>query len=120
MTSSGTLGTPRSGRAAWFAQGAAPGQRGPAVVIGDSANVFSRLGEVRKGERFAIARSDRSVVRFVVDDVVHVDAAQFPTQRVYGPSLRPLARLIGYDTASGRNVIVFAHAVAVTTPAVRS
>jgi hypothetical protein len=120
MTSTGVLGTPRSGHAAWFAQGAAPGQRGPAVFIGDSADVFSRLDEAHKGQQFTTARSDGSVVRFVVDDVVSVDAGQFPSRRVYGHSLKPLARLIGYDTSTGRNVIVFAHAVAVSAMAARS
>lgn len=120
MTSSGVLGTPRGGHAAWFAQGAAPGQRGPAVVIGDADGVFSRLEDAQIGQRFTTMRSDGSVVRFVVDDVTSADATQFPSRRIYGHSLKPLARLISYDTKTGRNVIVFAHAVAVTAMAARS
>jgi len=120
MTTAGTLGAPRGGHAAWFAQGAAPGQRGPAVLIGDATGVFARLDQARLGQRFTTVRTDGSVVRFVVDDVVSVDAAEFPTKRVYGRSLKPLARLISYDTRTGRNVIVFAHAVAVEAMTTRS
>ena len=120
MTSTGRLGTPSAGRAAWFSQGAAPGQRGPAVIVGDAHGIFAGLDKAHRGERFTTVRSDGSMIRFVVDDVATVDAAHFPSQRVYGPSLKPLARLISYDTATGRNVIVFAHAVAVTVPVMRS
>ncbi|GAB3853294.1 hypothetical protein GCM10028801_05680 [Nocardioides maradonensis] len=120
MTPAGTLGTPSAGRAAWFSQGAAPGQRGPAVIVGDASGVFARLDRAHRGDRFTTVRSDGSVIRFVVDAVASVDAAHFPSQRVYGASLKPLARLISYDTATGRNVIVFAHAVAVTVPVMRS
>ncbi|GAB2980171.1 sortase domain-containing protein [Nocardioides montaniterrae] len=119
MTNQGTLGTPRGEHAAWFAQGAAPGQRGPAVFIGDAKGVFAKLGSAQAGQRFSTTRADGSKVTFVVDEVDRVAPAQFPTRRVYGRSLKPLARLISYDTATGRNVIVFAHAVSVTTTAMR-
>ncbi|TCJ23179.1 sortase domain-bontaining protein [Nocardioides jejuensis] len=111
MKPDGVLVTPDEQHAAWYGQGAAPGQRGPAVVIGSSDAVFKGLRDAHRGQRLQVARKDHSTVTFVVDSVDTVDAASFPTQKVYGASPRPLLRLVGYDAASGRNTIVFAHAV---------
>lgn len=107
----GVLTSPRQERAAWYADGAAPGQRGPAVLIGSSDAVFANLTSARAGQELRVVRADGSKVNFAVDRVRTVDASRFPTDAVYGASPDPLLRLVGYDHASGRNVIVFAHAV---------
>lgn len=115
LTDSGALSTPSPARAAWFRQGAAPGQRGPAVLIGSTDSVFAGLDAAKKGQQLQVARGDGSRVTFVVDEVLAVDSTDFPTERVYGRSMRPLLRMVGYDPETGRNVIVFAHATALTT-----
>ena len=107
----GALTSPRQERAAWYADGAAPGQRGPAVLIGSSDAVFADLASARAGQELRVVRADGSKVNFAVDRVRTVDASRFPSDDVYGASPDPLLRLVGYDHASGRNVIVFAHAV---------
>ncbi len=116
MKKDGVLVTPDADHAAWYGQGAAPGQRGPAVVIGSTDAVFKGLTAAREGQKIRVARTDGSRVVFEVDKVTTVDARSFPTQEVYGATPRPLLRLIGYDQASGRNTIVFAHAAWVTDP----
>lgn len=115
LTDSGALSTPSPARAAWFRQGAAPGQRGAAVLIGSTDSVFAGLDTAEKGQRLQVARGDGSQVTFVVDEVLEVDSTDFPTERVYERSMRPLLRMVGYDPETGRNVIVFAHATALTT-----
>lgn len=115
LTDSGALSTPAPARAAWFRQGAAPGQRGPAVLIGSTDSVFAGLESAQQGQRLQVARGDGSQVTFVVDEVLAVDSTDFPTERVYGRSMRPLLRMVGYDPETGHNVIVFAHATSLTT-----
>lgn len=116
MKEDGVLVTPDPDHAAWYGQGAAPGQRGPAVVIGSTDSVFTGLDKARRGQQIRIVRADGSRVAFVVDRVATVDARSFPTQEVYGADRRPLLRLVGYDEESGRNTIVFAHAAWVIDP----
>lgn len=111
MKEDGVLVTPSPEHAAWYGQGAAPGQRGPAVVIGSTDNVFKGLDNAKRGQGLRVVRADGSQVHFIVDRVATVDARSFPTQKVYGASAEPLLRLVGYDESSGRNTIVFAHAV---------
>jgi hypothetical protein len=114
MKENGALVTPDPAHAAWYGEGAAPGQRGPAVVIGSTDAVFKGLADVERGQHLRVVRTDGSRVDFAVDRVATVDAASFPTREVYGATRRPLLRLIGYDEESGRNTIVFAHAAWVT------
>lgn len=111
MKPDGVLVTPNPETAAWFGQGAAPGQRGPAVVIGSTDAVFKGIANAERGQKLRVIRADRSEVTFVVDSVTTVDARDFPTQKVYGANPDPLLRLVGFDETSGRNTIVFAHAV---------
>lgn len=126
LNKDGTVAVPRpeqAREAAWYDGSAAPGQPGPAVVLGhvDSARlpggraVFWRLGQVRAGDRVDVLRADGITARFTVDTVVTVAKDRFPTEAVYGPTPAPELRLItcggsytggrGYDS----NVIVFAH-----------
>lgn len=111
MKPDGVLVTPSPDSAAWFGQGAAPGQRGPAVLIGSTDAVFQGLDNARRGQELRVIRKDRSEVTFRVDSVTTVNAQEFPTQKVYGANPRPLLRLVGYDESTGLNTIVFAHAV---------
>lgn len=104
----------------WYAHGAAPGERGPAVIAGhldsDSApSVFHRLGELAPGDVIEIDRADGSVIFFTVDRVGQYSKDNFPTEAVYGPTSEPELRLItcggGYDRREASyqdNVVVFA------------
>ncbi|MDQ2758657.1 MAG: class F sortase, partial [Actinomycetota bacterium] len=106
--------------AGWFDRGPAPGQQGPAVVLGhvDSTTgpaVFARLGQLRQGDPIVVTRRDGSLVTFTVDAVQTVAKNHFPTEETYGPVPGPALRLItcggSYDHSRGgyqANVIVFA------------
>lgn len=85
--------------AGWFADGPAPGETGPAVVVGhvDShtgPGVFAGLARLRPGDRIEIDRADGTVVAFAVHDVTQVPKAEFPTSQVYGPTTGPQLRLV--------------------------
>lgn len=108
---SGMLVAPDPAKPAWYSQGAAPGQAGPAVLIGSTDAAFAGLGAAAPGQSLRVVRADGSQVFFTVDRVTDVDARSFPTRKVYGDAEDPLLRLVGYDDSSGRNTIVFARAV---------
>lgn len=115
--------------------GVAPGQVGPAIVIGHvdgsiapgtnthQLGVFFRLHELRGGDKIDVTRTDGSVVTFAVYRSVQLSKSAFPTQQVYGNTATPELRLI---TCSGQfvggqlgyndNIIVFARQVGVTPP----
>jgi hypothetical protein len=106
--------------AGWFADGPRPGQAGPAVLLGhvDSASgpgVFLRLPQLAPGADVRVDRADGSTIDFRVTAVQRVPKANFPTERVYGPTLEPSLRLVtcagSFDRARRRyrdNVIVYA------------
>jgi sortase (surface protein transpeptidase) len=106
--------------AGWYAEGARPGQAGPAVVLGhvDSRYgpaVFFRLRELAAGDRIVITRDDGSRVTFVVDRLERHAKTRFPTDEVYLSTLEPTLRLVTcggpFDRGSGHyqdNLVVFA------------
>jgi hypothetical protein len=120
----GSLQAPsRWAEAGWYSGGAAPGEIGPAVIVGhiDSTRgpaVFYRLRQIVVGARILITDRDGTPVRFVVDDVHAYPKDTFPTVTVYGPTPIPELRLI---TCTGEfdpevrsyrsNLVVFAHLV---------
>lgn len=111
----GNLQAPAAGRVGWYDEGATPGQRGPAVLVGDRGTVFSKVASLRPSERFVVTRADGSRVGFVVDRVQAATGDAFPTRKVYGPTKRPELRLIGY--ADDEYVIVFSHATSLDSKA---
>jgi hypothetical protein len=99
----GTVEVPppeRDAPAGWYRYLAAPGEVGPAVIVGhvDSARdgpaVFYRLGALRPGDTVSVRRADGVVAGFTVVDVVVYPKAAFPTAAVYGPADRPVLRLV--------------------------
>jgi hypothetical protein len=104
----------------WYSAGPAPGQQGPAVILGhvDSPQgpaVFARLGELRPGDLIEVSRADASTAVFAVDRSISVPQHGFPTAEVYGPTPDSELRLITcegpYDRTAGRylhNLVVFA------------
>jgi sortase (surface protein transpeptidase) len=108
-------------RAGWYAEGARPGDPGPAVILGhvdsrrDGPAVFFRLRELRRGDEIVVARADGSTVRFAVDRTEQFPKSRFPTDDVYYPGMTPSLRLVtcggSFDATAGHyrsNVIVFA------------
>jgi sortase (surface protein transpeptidase) len=117
----GTLAAPGDfGRAGWFSEGPAPGERGPAVIVGhvdsrDGPAVFYRLAELRAGDLVEVTRTDGTVTRFAVTDTFEATKDSFPTEAVYGPTAGPTLRLVTctgpFDRAARHyvsNLIVYA------------
>ena len=107
-------------RAGWYSQGPAPGDDGPAVIVGhvDSyrgPGIFARLDQLAVGDPLDVRRADGSVVAFVVQSVETFAKRKFPTEAVYAGDGTTSLRLItcgGEFDAKARsylnNVIVFA------------
>ena len=100
VQSNGELEVPASyDVAGWHRAGTAPGDVGPAVLVGhvdsfDGPAVFFRLRELQAGDRVTVTRSDGSVVHFDVDRVERYAKAEFPTEAVYGATEGPELRLL--------------------------
>jgi LPXTG-site transpeptidase (sortase) family protein len=107
----------------WYRYGPAPGQRGPAVILGhvDSTagiSVFYYLKNLHAGDEVYVTLADGKVAAFAVDGLQRVAKDAFPAASVYGKSGYPSLRLITcggpFDKATGHyadNVIVYAHMV---------
>jgi LPXTG-site transpeptidase (sortase) family protein len=107
----------------WYEYGPAPGQNGPAVILGhvDSAtgiSVFFYLKDLRTGDRLYVTLADGRVAAFAVDGVQKVAKDAFPTAAVYGAADYPSLRLItcggAFDEATRHyldNIIVYAHMI---------
>jgi hypothetical protein len=124
LTRQGTIAipAPRGGLPAyWYRYLSTPGEAGPAVILGhvdtarDGPAVFFRLGDLQAGDLLMVRRADGSAPRFVVRAVARYPKDHFPTAAVYGPTGRPVLRLITcgglFDPATGHyrdNVVVFA------------
>lgn len=120
----GTVQVPPLGandQAGWYERGPAPGDVGPAVILGhvDSAQygpgIFFDIGGMQPGDQVEVARADGTVAQFVVDRVEVHPKNDFPTIEVYGNTANAQLRLItcgGDFDASVRsykdNIIVFA------------
>lgn len=129
----GTLEVPKDfAVAGWWDQGAAPGDPGPAVIVGhiDSYRgpaVFYRLRELRPGATVTITRSDGSTAVFIVDALREFPKQAFPTNLVYGATTEPTLRLItcggGFDYQHRSyldNIVVFAHQLPPPAPVTTS
>jgi LPXTG-site transpeptidase (sortase) family protein len=107
----------------WYRYGPAPGQRGPAVILGhvDSLtgiSVFYYLKDLHAGDKVYVRLADGKVATFAVDGVQKVDKDAFPTASIYGKAGYPSLRLITcggpFDKATGHyvdNIIVYAHLI---------
>ena len=107
----------------WYRFGPAPGQRGPAVILGhvDSAtgiSVFYYLKNLHARDKVYVTLADGKVAAFAVDGLQRVAKDAFPTASVYGKAGYPSLRLITcggpFDKATGHyvdNIIVYAHLI---------
>ncbi len=106
----------------WYAGGPAPGDPGPAVLVGhvdswQGPAVFFRIRELQPGAEISVPRADGSTVVFVVDAVEQYPKDAFPAERVYAPTADPQLRLITCGGAFDRsarsyldNIVVYASA----------
>jgi sortase (surface protein transpeptidase) len=121
LDAAGTLAPPADvATAGWFGDGPAPGDVGPAVVVGhvDSTagpGVFFRLRDLRPGDPVTVQRADGSVVHFAVTRVARYPKSAFPTAAVYGSTPDAELRLVtcggAFDRAARSyldNVVVYA------------
>ncbi|HEX5403124.1 MAG TPA: class F sortase [Pseudonocardiaceae bacterium] len=107
-------------QAGWYSGGSAPGELGPAVLLGHvdgdkQIGIFFRLHELKAGDPVLVTRADGSVERFTVTKVTKVAKDAFPTAAVYGPTKDAELRLVTcggtFDHAAHSyvdNVIVYA------------
>lgn len=123
LNTDGTIEVPpidQPRQAAWYRHGPAPGDLGPAVLLGHvdgrgQPGIFRDLANLSTGDRIEVTRHDRTVATFAVRKVDRVAKDGFPTDAVYGETTTPQLRLItcggGLDPATGSyqdNVIVYA------------
>ncbi|WP_228447225.1 class F sortase [Streptomyces paludis] len=105
--------------AGWYVGGPAPGEAGPAVIIGHNSTrfgkaVFHDLHKISKGADITVANDRGKPVHFTVTDTESVGKGTFPTEKVYGPTDEHALRLITCDgdfDAEGHpvnNLIVYA------------
>jgi hypothetical protein len=107
-------------QAGWYAGGAAPGEVGPAVLLGhvdggQRAGIFFRLHELAPGDDVFVTRKDGVVLHFTVTARTEVPKDAFPTEAVYGRTTAPELRLItcggSFDRAAHSyvdNIVVYA------------
>ncbi|MFE6865371.1 class F sortase [Kitasatospora sp. NPDC057692] len=113
--------------AGWYRDGAAPGQRGTAVIAGHVDNhrgpaVFYHLGSLHRGDRIEILREDgRTAVYQLYAIEVH-DRKDFPDDRVYRQAADAQLRVItcggGYreDRGYDGNVVAYGFLADTTRP----
>ncbi|WP_060944377.1 class F sortase [Streptomyces hygroscopicus] len=88
----------RPGTIGWYHAGPEPGSPGTALLVGhldtkSEPAVFHRLGDLKRGERVRVARSDGTTAEFTVEDVEIVPAKHFDARRVYGSGSHDRAEL---------------------------
>lgn len=105
--------------AGWYSGGSAPGETGPAVLIGHNNTrygkaVFHDLEKVKKGADIGVRDAAGKNVHYTVTGTRTVNKNTFPTEKVYGPDPDPVLRLVTCDgalDAAGHpvdNLIVYA------------
>ncbi|WP_394436446.1 class F sortase [Streptomyces sp. SGAir0957] len=90
--------------AGWYTGGPAPGERGPAVIIGHNDTrfgkaVFHDLRKLRKGADITVRNSADKTAHFTVTATETVSKRTFPTRKVYGATNSRALRLITCDGA---------------------
>jgi len=121
LDTAGSLVPPEdTARTGWFAGGPAPGDVGPAVIVGhiDSyrgPGVFFRLAHAAPGEDVLVDQADGATLRFTITRVARYPKQAFPTAEVYGPTADAELRLVtcggAFDRAARSyvdNVVVYA------------
>ncbi len=123
LAANGAVATPpldQPNLAGWYSGGPAPGEMGPAVVVGHvdgprGASVFYRLASVRPGQQVRVVLADHRTALFTVYSVDYYPKGKFPGDRVYDDYSRPGLRLItcggpylGGSVGYADNIVVYA------------
>lgn len=115
----GSMEVPPFGVAGWYANGARPGQPGPAVVVAhvdsyQGPDVFYRLRELRRGDPVVIRRADGTAGRWAVVSSEQTDKDDLPVERIWNKTTQPVLRLVtcggDFNDATGHyedNVTVY-------------
>ncbi len=110
--------------AGWYAGGVAPGEPGPAVIVGHVDShlgpaVFFRLHKLVPGQSVVIQTANGATLTFIVERIEQHPRDRFPTAEVYGATNQRALRLItcgGEFDRSARsyrdNIVVFARLAA--------
>jgi hypothetical protein len=111
----------RPHEAGWFAPGPAPGEFGPAVLLGhvdtehSGPAVFHGVERLGEGDGIEVTREDGVVVAYEVTAVESYAKERLPYEDVFGVEATPALRLITcggeFDRESGgytENLVVFA------------
>lgn len=110
--------------AGWYTDGVAPGEPGPAVIVGHVDShlgpaVFFRLHELVAGQPVVIETADGTTLTFIVERIEQHPRDRFPTAEVYGATNQRALRLITcggeFDRSAGSyrdNIVVFARLAA--------
>jgi LPXTG-site transpeptidase (sortase) family protein len=120
----GALEVPSRGTdAGWYVKSPTPGEIGPSVIAGhydweNGPALFYRLKDLKVGDEIKVEREDGTTAKFIVERTAQYDQDKFPTIEVYGPTTKPLLRLItcagSYDQKADRysdNYVVYARLV---------
>jgi sortase (surface protein transpeptidase) len=115
----GAMELPDFGFAGWYAEGPAPGEDGPAVIVAHvddqrGPDVFFELQHLELGAEISVPAADGSVATFVVTGMEVLDKEALPVDRIWGPTEGPGLTLITcggeFDRRTGHyesNVIVY-------------
>jgi sortase family protein len=110
---------PHSNLVGWYKYSPLPGELGPAVLVGhrdsDGVAVFYLLGNLRRGNKIYIRRTDGETAIFTVTRVRNFEKSTFPSSLVYGPTPYSALRVITcggiFNYAIGsyeQNIVVYA------------
>ncbi|MDO5745750.1 MAG: class F sortase [Micrococcaceae bacterium] len=108
--------------AGWFDRGPAPGQKGPAVILGhvtalneEGPAIFFKLGALRKDDEISVTRADGEVAVFTVTRIMQMPKPDFSPMDTYGNTDDAQLRLITcggtFNKKTGRhadNIVVHA------------
>ena len=86
-------------QAGWYGLGPAPGEQGPAVILGHvdgnkKPGIFHRLKEVQAGDEILVSRADGRTAVFTVSHNQQVPKSEFPSESVYGGTGGPELRVV--------------------------
>lgn len=125
LQSDGSLAAPGDfSVAGWYTGGVAPGEPGPAVIVGHVDShlgpaVFFRLHELVPGQSVVIETVNDATLTFIVERIEQHSRDRFPTAEVYGATNQRALRLITcggeFDRSVGSyrdNIVVFARLAA--------